>query len=68
MMGPEQVKERIRLVEDSLSTMTSYMGLQLIKCEWHGVMDAAADIRELQAELKAYRLVLSESCEVSDAQ
>jgi hypothetical protein len=48
--------------------MTAYMGLQLIKCEWHGVMDAAADIRELQAELKAYRLVLSEGCEVSDAQ
>ena len=58
MLSKEEIKIRKRIVEADLKTMTDYMMLQLGKGDMHGVMDATADIRELTAELKAYRSVV----------
>lgn len=37
---------------DAIKTMEGYLRLRLRLRDWHGVMDAAADIRELEAQLK----------------
>lgn len=58
MLSKEEIKIRMRIVEADLKTMTDYMMLQLGKGDMHGVMNATADIRELTAELRAYRSVV----------
>ena len=40
----EKLNERKRL-------MVAYLRLRLDLADWHGVMDAAADIREIEAQL-----------------
>lgn len=36
----------------SIKTMEEYLLLRLSLRDWHGVMDAAADLRELEAQLR----------------
>lgn len=40
----KQLQHRIRVME-------RYMRVRLAMRDWHGVMDAAADLRELEAQL-----------------
>jgi hypothetical protein len=45
---------RIRL-EGAIETMEGYLALRVRMRDWHGVMDAAADLRELEAELRGVK-------------
>lgn len=45
------VEKSIEALENDKSTMIEYLDLRRKMCDWHGVMDAAADIRELQAQI-----------------
>ena len=39
----------LQQLRDALRLMEAYLHLRLQMRDWHGVMDAAADIREIQA-------------------
>jgi hypothetical protein len=43
-------EEKVRLTREKLG-MTEYLKLKLEQEDWHGVVDAAMDIRELVAKL-----------------
>jgi hypothetical protein len=38
-------------IREQIAVMERYIALRLAMRDWHGVMDAAADIRELEAKL-----------------
>ena len=44
---------RMRELHSHRATMIEYLRLRLDLEDWHGVMDAAADIREIEAEMRA---------------
>lgn len=44
----------------AIRTMEAYLELRVSLRDWHGVMDAAADLRELEAKLAALRWILEE--------
>jgi hypothetical protein len=52
--------DRIEELKEHREVMLQYASLVRRNGDWHGVMDAAADIRELDAELTALRWVLHE--------
>ena len=39
-------------VEEAIQIMEGYLKLRLRLRDWHGVMDAAADLRELEVRLQ----------------
>jgi len=47
--------DRIKALEDQLRLMEEYLDLRRSLRDWHGVMDAAADIREIEAKLSELR-------------
>jgi hypothetical protein len=51
------VKDRIATLHLSVNDMKSYMDRKKMLGDWHAVMDAAADIREMVAEQNALRQV-----------
>jgi hypothetical protein len=44
--------ERITQLKQRVEGMKNYLLLKFNHGDWHAVMDAAADIRELEAEIK----------------
>lgn len=47
--------KNIARLEKRLEGMKKYLMLKFEEEDWHGVADAAMDIRELIAELEAYK-------------
>lgn len=39
----------------------NYMQLPAARADWHGVMDAAADLREIEAHIEALQFALKET-------
>lgn len=39
-------------LEEQRQQMIAYLQLKVATEDWHGVMDASADIREIEAEIK----------------
>ena len=46
------IAERIVKLEKRYERMKDYLQLKFDEGDWHGVMDAAADIREILIEIK----------------
>jgi hypothetical protein len=46
---------KIEALEKKIEGMKQYLLLKFDHGDWHGVMDASADIRELEAEIKGLR-------------
>lgn len=44
--------ERIAQLQKQRTIMIEYLKLRLELSDWHGVQDAASDIREIEASLK----------------
>lgn len=44
------IDAKLRLVDQRIALMVEYLRLRLEMGDWHGVMDAAADLRELEVE------------------
>jgi len=42
----------IKVLEDRYDKMANYCQVKMDEQDWHGVMDAAVDIREILAELE----------------
>lgn len=53
---PAEEKELI----DDLERMVNYLHLKVQKRDWHGVADAAMDIREIEAKLELVRKLNSD--------
>lgn len=45
-----ETKVRLDVLEHRIALMISYLHLRMDMSDWHGVMDAAADLRELEVE------------------
>jgi hypothetical protein len=58
-MQNTKILARLAEIEAHLATMRTYLDMRNKSKDWHGVMDASADIRELEAEAKALRWVLN---------
>lgn len=54
-----QLQQRIHDVNQRLKLMRSYLRMRDELNDWHGVMDAAADIRELETELRTLQWVIT---------
>jgi hypothetical protein len=42
----------MQILKDKLAMMEKYLKLKTKERDWHGVADAAMDIREIEAQLK----------------
>jgi len=49
------IQLQIKALESELTLMERYLELKRVQRDWHGVADAAMDIRELEAKLKVLR-------------
>lgn len=49
------VADRILEIEEHLRIMEEYLDVRRAQRDWHGVQDAASDIRELEAQLRVLR-------------
>ena len=54
-VGCKLVSSRINTLEDKKETMINYLNLKVKECDWHGVADAAMDIREIDSQLEVLR-------------
>lgn len=45
------IKEAMKMLKAHRETMIEYLKMRVFVQDWHGVMDAAADIREIDAKL-----------------
>lgn len=57
-MAREAIQARLAAVQGSITTMVEYCWMKGESDDWHGVMDAAADIRELLVEQRVLQWVL----------
>ena len=55
----QKLKGRIRELEESKSAMIDYLKLKVTLQDWHAVMDASCDIREIDSELKALNKIIN---------
>lgn len=46
----------IEKLEEARILLISYLRMKTDEMDWHAVADAAMDLREMEAELKVYRL------------
>ena len=50
-----QPPQRVVYLQAMHATMVAYLRAKVEDADWHGVMDASADLREIEAELKGLR-------------
>jgi len=53
------ISTRIKELETSKSEMVSYLKLKIVLQDWHAVMDASCDIREIETELKVLNRLIA---------
>lgn len=44
----------IAQMEEKRKTLVGYLYMKIREGDWHGVQDAASDLRDLEAEIKGY--------------
>ena len=49
--------EKMEKLRESIVVMEEYMRIRMEMRDWHGVMDAAADLRELESSLRTLEQV-----------
>ena len=47
--------QRVVYLQAMHATMLAYLKAKVDDADWHGVMDASADLREIEAELKGLK-------------
>lgn len=53
-------------IEHKIALMTQYLELKMREKDWHGVADAAMDLRELEAERRIFQFCSREKNEALD--
>ena len=51
-----KVESKVKSLREELAMMEKYLLLKYAQRDWHGVADAAMDIREIEAQLKVLGL------------
>ena len=59
MIDSAKLRIRIKELEDSKSAMIGYLKLKVVLQDWHAVMDASCDIREIESELKTLNKIVN---------
>ena len=54
----DMIQTRISIIQESLNVLMHYLNTKNSLQDWHGVSDAANDIRELNSEWKALQSVI----------
>jgi len=54
-VGKKYLQYKIDKLEEKKQTMVDYVKLKLSEEDWHGVADAAMDIREIESSLTILR-------------
>lgn len=54
-----KIKARINEVKAQIAVWEDYLKKNVVLRNWHGVEDAASDIRDFEAEIKALEWVMS---------
>jgi hypothetical protein len=54
------LSQQIKKLEGRLDKMKEYLQLKYDEEDWHGVADAAMDIREIVAEIKCLKKITSQ--------
>lgn len=54
-MEQEETMTTQQTLQEKLALMEEYLKLKMRERDWHGVADAAMDIREIEAQLKLLR-------------
>lgn len=57
---PKEIRTEIQFQESKIGQMTDYLTLKLEEGDYHGVEDAASDIRDIVAKIEALTWVLGE--------
>lgn len=55
MVSNKSIKFNIDRLENKKSKMVDYLTMKVQEEDWHGVADAAMDIRDIESELIPYR-------------
>lgn len=54
-MTPEEIEYKIKSLEGHRGSMINYLGLKVSTMDWHGVADAAMDLREIEIAIQIFR-------------
>lgn len=54
----DYLASRLAYIKSSRETMEEYLHLKITEEDWHGVADAAMDLRDLEAEKKTFKSIL----------
>lgn len=52
---PTYREERIKILEQQEGVMEDYLQMKVDNKDWHGVQDAASDLRDIESELKGLK-------------
>jgi len=58
MRSVEEIKRKVEEVEENIEILTTYLHSRIKQFDWHGIQDAASDIRDSEAALQVLRWVL----------
>jgi|TARA_A100001011_G_C14015735_1_gene717326 hypothetical protein len=61
MRDDYEIKQKVAEVEENLEVLLTYLHSRTKQRDWHGVEDAASDIRDNESALTVLRWVLEES-------
>jgi hypothetical protein len=62
----KEFKIMIQELEKQIQQLIQYMNVKISQRDWHGVADAAMDIRELEAKIQVYRNLIEHSALLND--
>ncbi|MBO76591.1 MAG: hypothetical protein CME17_04090 [Gemmatimonadetes bacterium] len=58
MRSEHEIKQKVAEVEENLTVLLAYLHSRTKQFDWHGVEDAASDIRDNEAALKVLQWIL----------
>lgn len=59
-MNKERIESRVLLLRDRCEILISYMQEKIIESDWHGVADAAMDLRDIENEIIGLQWAIKE--------
>jgi hypothetical protein len=57
-MGTQRIDERYKSLSQTRLSLIDYLQMKLKDQDWHGVQDAASDLRDIDAELQGLQLAI----------
>lgn len=61
------IKEKLDQLNDRKIVMVAYLEQKMDEEDWHGVQDAASDLRDIESEIKAWKEIKFSGYTLQDA-